>query len=125
MTLPTSGQLSINDINALFQRGTKLSDYRGTHWYKDDCSSGYFNSTNLKISDFYGTRPDAPTFSVNVSGYDVNLYWYCVARGSFRVHGEGYDITSKAGDVLDWEPHQLHEFISLEPNSRIVNIIKS
>jgi hypothetical protein len=34
-------------------------------------------------------------------------------------------MTLPASDVLDWEPHQLHEFISLEPNSRIVNIIKS
>jgi hypothetical protein len=81
MTLPTSGQLSINDINALFQRGNKLSDYRGTRWYKDDCSSGYFNSTNLRITDFYGTRPDPPTFSVTVSGANIDLHAYCIARG--------------------------------------------
>ena len=47
-----------------------------------------------------------------------------VARGSFRSHGDGFDITVKAGDVLDWPVNQNHEFIALEPNSRIVNIIK-
>jgi quercetin dioxygenase-like cupin family protein len=48
-----------------------------------------------------------------------------VSRGSFRVHnGGGWDITIKAGDVVDFEPNEQHEFIALEPNSRIVNIIK-
>jgi quercetin dioxygenase-like cupin family protein len=47
-----------------------------------------------------------------------------VARGSFRVHGDGWDMVAKAGDVLDWKPGQAHEFIALEPNSRFVNIVK-
>jgi len=55
---------------------------------------------------------------------ETDVHITIVARGSFRVHGEGYDIISKAGDVLDWDANQLHEFIALEPNSRIVNIIK-
>jgi quercetin dioxygenase-like cupin family protein len=47
-----------------------------------------------------------------------------VARGSFRVHGTGWEMVAKAGDVLDWKPGQAHEFIALEPNSRFVNIVK-
>jgi quercetin dioxygenase-like cupin family protein len=47
-----------------------------------------------------------------------------VARGSFRVHGDGWEMIAKAGDVLDWKPGQAHEFIALEPNSRFVNIVK-
>jgi len=47
-----------------------------------------------------------------------------VARGSFRVHGTGWEMVAKAGDVLDWKPGQAHEFIALETNSRFVNIIK-
>lgn len=47
-----------------------------------------------------------------------------VARGSFRVHGDGWEMVAKAGDVLDWKPGQAHEFIALEPNSRFVNIVK-
>jgi quercetin dioxygenase-like cupin family protein len=47
-----------------------------------------------------------------------------VARGSFRVHGTGWEMVAKAGDVLDWKPGQAHEFIALEPNSRFVNLVK-
>jgi quercetin dioxygenase-like cupin family protein len=47
-----------------------------------------------------------------------------VARGSFRAHGNGWERILKAGDVADWQPHDPHEFVALEDNSRIVNIIK-
>jgi len=55
---------------------------------------------------------------------DADVHITIVARGSFRAHGDGWDMTAKTGDVLDWQPRQQHEFIALEPNSRIVNIIK-
>lgn len=47
-----------------------------------------------------------------------------IARGSFKVHGDGWEMVAKAGDVLDWKVGQAHELIALEPNSRFVNIIK-
>jgi hypothetical protein len=47
-----------------------------------------------------------------------------VARGSFRCHGAGWESKILAGDVLDWEVGQFHEFIALEPNSRLVNVQK-
>ncbi len=47
-----------------------------------------------------------------------------VARGSFKVHGDGWEMTAKAGDVIDWKVGQRHELIALEPNSRFVNIVK-
>ena len=47
-----------------------------------------------------------------------------IARGSFRVHGNGWEMVAKSGDILDWKPGQAHEFIALEPNSRFVNIVK-
>lgn len=47
-----------------------------------------------------------------------------VARGSFRIHGDGWEMTAKAGDVIDWKVGQRHELIALEPNSRFVNIVK-
>lgn len=31
---------------------------------------------------------------------------------------------STAGNVVDWPAHQAHEFIALEPGSRLVNIVK-
>ena len=48
-----------------------------------------------------------------------------IARGSFRVHGNGWEMIAKSGDVLDWEPGQDHEFIALEPDSRFINIMKA
>ena len=47
-----------------------------------------------------------------------------IARGSFKVHGDGWQMTAKAGDVIDWQVGQEHELIALEPNSRFVNIVK-
>jgi len=47
-----------------------------------------------------------------------------VARGSFKVKGDGWEMISKAGDVIDWKPGQAHELVALELNSRFVNIVK-
>ena len=56
MTLPTSGILSLNEINTEFSRGTDLFSYRGTSWSKDDGSSGNFSSGLISINDFLGTK---------------------------------------------------------------------
>ena len=56
---------------------------------------------------------------------DVDVHISIVARGSFRIHGDGWEMVSKAGDVVDWEPGKAHEFIALEPNSRLINIPKN
>jgi quercetin dioxygenase-like cupin family protein len=55
---------------------------------------------------------------------EATVHITIVARGSFRVHGDGWEMTAKAGDVIDWKAGQAHELIALEPNSRFVNIIK-
>ena len=47
-----------------------------------------------------------------------------ISRGSFRVHGDGWEMVGKAGDVIDWQVGQQHELIALEPNSRFINIVK-
>ena len=54
-----------------------------------------------------------------------DVYITIISRGSFRVHGDGWDMVSKAGDIIDWEAGKRHEFIALEPNSRCVNIVKA
>jgi quercetin dioxygenase-like cupin family protein len=48
-----------------------------------------------------------------------------ILSGSFRVHGGGWEMVSKAGAFIDWEPGQFHEFIALEPNSRCLNVLKN
>lgn len=60
MTLPSSGQLSLADINGEFGLGTDLGSYRGVTWYTDAGSSGTFTNTNLGVDQFYGKRATAP-----------------------------------------------------------------
>lgn len=55
---------------------------------------------------------------------ESDIHITIVARGSFRAHGDGWEMVAKAGDVIDWAVGQRHELIALEPNSRFVNIVK-
>lgn len=55
---------------------------------------------------------------------DENAHISVVARGSFKAHGDGWQRTLATGNVIDWPPNYAHEFIALEPDSRLVNIIK-
>jgi quercetin dioxygenase-like cupin family protein len=55
---------------------------------------------------------------------EATIHITIVARGSFKIHGNEWERTVTAGDVIDWRPHDPHEFIALEANSRIVNINK-
>jgi quercetin dioxygenase-like cupin family protein len=47
-----------------------------------------------------------------------------VARGRVRIHGNDWEMEKSSGAVIDFLPEQSHEFVALEDNSRIVNIIK-
>jgi quercetin dioxygenase-like cupin family protein len=47
-----------------------------------------------------------------------------VARGRVKAHGNEWSAEYGAGSVIDFPADQSHEFIALEDNSRIVNIIK-
>lgn len=55
---------------------------------------------------------------------DADVHISIVARGSFRVRGIGWERVVSAGDVLDWRPNDPHEFMALDANSRLVNIVK-
>ena len=55
---------------------------------------------------------------------EATVHITIVARGPFKAHGDGWEMTAKAGDVIDWKVGQRHELIALEPNSRFVNIVK-
>ena len=47
-----------------------------------------------------------------------------VARGKIKVYSHDWEIEGSAGTVWDFKPNEPHEFMALEDNSRIVNIIK-
>ncbi|CAB4169716.1 hypothetical protein UFOVP1302_78 [uncultured Caudovirales phage] len=48
-----------------------------------------------------------------------------VSKGSFRTHGDCWERIVNAGDVLDWQPNEPHEFVALDAGARLVNIVKS
>ena len=94
MTLPSSGPLSLNDINGEFGLGTDLGSYRGVTWYTDAGSSGTFTNTNLGIDQFYGKRPTAPisiayvtaTYSsTNSTSYNFSGVSFGSASGARKV----------------------------------------
>ena len=47
-----------------------------------------------------------------------------VARGRLHAFGDGWETDLDTGAILDWEPGVYHGFKALEPNSRLVNIVK-
>ena len=47
------------------------------------------------------------------------------ARGKLEVFSNQWKFVISAGDVWDWDPGVYHGFRALEPNSRIINIIKA
>jgi len=55
---------------------------------------------------------------------EVSNHVTVVARGSFRVRGSGWEQTLFAGDFIDFEPHDPHEFVAIEDRSRLVNFRK-
>lgn len=79
-----------------------------------------FGKLQGTIYDFPEVNDILPMHTHNEETSHITI----VSKGSFRAHGLAFDITIKAGDVVDFEPNQPHEFVALEPNSRIVNIVK-
>jgi hypothetical protein len=74
------------------------------------------------IYDFEQIGDELP---LHVHGND-DIHISIVARGSLKAFGpEGtWEQTASAGAVLDWHVGQYHGFIALEPNTRLVNIVK-
>ena len=70
--LPSSGALSINDINTLFGRGNNLNAYRGTTYYTSSAGPYTFSSGAISISNFYSTGPSPNTFSFTISSNQAN-----------------------------------------------------
>jgi quercetin dioxygenase-like cupin family protein len=47
-----------------------------------------------------------------------------VARGKLKVYSHDWEQIAVAGQLLDFPPNQPHEFMALEDNTRIFNIVK-
>lgn len=83
MALPSSGTITMAQINAEFGRGNNLNAYRGTTWYTDAGGSGTFSSGAISMSDFYGKRATSPMFTATIyAHYDqLNLRSWAVSNG--------------------------------------------
>lgn len=47
-----------------------------------------------------------------------------VARGRVKAYSHDWEIEAIAGQILDFPAGQPHEFMALEDNTRIINIVK-
>jgi quercetin dioxygenase-like cupin family protein len=48
-----------------------------------------------------------------------------VARGKIRAYSHDWSIEAVAGQMLDFRPNEPHEFMALENDTRIFNILKT
>lgn len=48
-----------------------------------------------------------------------------VARGKIKAYSHDWEIEAIAGQILDFRPNEPHEFMALEDNTRIFNILKN
>lgn len=73
MPLPSSGAISLNQINTEFGRGLNLNAYRGTQYYTSSGGPFTFPSGAIAFSDFYGTQLVSPkSLSYTSSFWDTS-----------------------------------------------------
>jgi quercetin dioxygenase-like cupin family protein len=81
----------------------------------DDC--GDIRGT---IYDFEKSGDILPKHNHDENSVHITI----VARGRFKVYSHDWEMEATTGQVLNFQPNHPHEFMALEDNSRIVNILK-
>lgn len=83
MALPSSGPLSMSQINAEFGRGNDLNSYRGTTYYTSSGGPFTFPTGAISFSNFYGTQLNPSAFNAVISShYDqLNLRSWALSNG--------------------------------------------
>ena len=47
-----------------------------------------------------------------------------IARGSIKAYSHDWEMVITAGQIVDFPPNQPHEFMALEDDTKVINIIK-
>ena len=60
--VPNSGPVSTDEVSNVFPLiGDDFNNFRGTKWYYPaNLTYGFFSTTSIKSSDFYGKQPNDP-----------------------------------------------------------------
>lgn len=72
------------------------------------------------IYDFDNVGDELPRHNHGEDDIHISI----VARGRVRAICDNWEKDIDTGTVLDWDVGVYHGFIALEPNTRLVNIIK-
>lgn len=84
-------------------------------------------SRPLSFGKLAGTIYDFPEVGDELERHThtpADVHISIVARGRLLAFGNGWEREVASGAVLDWEPGIYHGFRAIEPNSRLVNIVK-
>lgn len=79
-----------------------------------------FGRLSVAVSDF----PEAGDILPSHSHTNETAHITIVSKGSIRVIAGEWTQDIECGKVLDLPANQKHEFIAVQPNSQIVNIVK-
>ena len=96
--LPSSGAISINDINTVFGRGNNLNAYRGTTYYTSTAGPFTFSSGAISMNAFYGTGPVANITYITATGGTVTT------SGNYKIHtftGSGTFTVTQTGSLYN------------------------
>lgn len=75
----------------------------------------------MAVYDFPEEGDILPMHSHHFSDNHITI----IARGRIFVRTDTWEQEIPVGTILDWDVGEKHEFVSLEPNSRIINILKN
>ena len=53
-----------------------------------------------------------------------NVHITIVAKGRIKAYSHDWEIEGGPGDLLNFRPHEPHEFMALEDGTRIFNVVK-
>ena len=79
------------------------------------------------MGDLHGTIYDfakAGDLVVKHNHTEDNVHITIVAKGVIKIYSHDWEVIAPAGKVVDFKPNQPHEFMAMENDTRIVNIVK-